>query len=623
MINKNELQNQSDINFSEEGLIYSDSRRAILVSTSSYIKLRKHLYRNLGEERAKGILIRHGSEIGSEDARTILKKDELESIESIIKKGPIYHHLHGHVIPTITLINVEQHDEKVSTYIEGRWDYSYEAEEHIKQFGLADKAVCFTSVGYGNGYLTEICNQQVLFKEITCVAKGDKTCKWVARTIDYWSDEMNDELKYYEENPIVKELELTYEMLLTERNNLKNVSVFYNKLTEEILKERELQGIMETVYDLIKTPILIENIDLKPLASGGLSKEELTEFNQTFLETKKRSFQKTQIVRFNNHTRLISPIYLQGKVIGFCSFIYKNVEKENSYSQLIIERIASACALYLLNKKTEIEAEERMKGRFLEQILSEDYSKDELLKKGNFIGLDFFQPYYITAVNYTISNRDYKDELSFLDELMNQSRTYFKKLEINILMGQQSNNMVLLFLRNEIEEKGIQSTCSSYLNFLTKSYPSVSFRVGVSTESDDIENASVSYSEALASMRMAKKGNSLVSFDSLGILGSLINTNNKDEIERTARRAFGTLSDELYDEKNLELIKTLYIYLLRGGNLEQTASELALSLSGLRYRIAKIEEVLEQDLRNPEVTYKLLLSLQALISIGKLELDKN
>ncbi|MFC7392737.1 helix-turn-helix domain-containing protein [Scopulibacillus cellulosilyticus] len=48
----------------------------------------------------------------------------------------------------------------------------------------------------------------------------------------------------------------------------------------------------------------------------------------------------------------------------------------------------------------------------------------------------------------------------------------------------------------------------------------------------------------------------------------------------------------------------LYTYLQNGGNLEKTSNTLALSMSGLRYRIQKIEDLLEEDLRDQLVGYQ-------------------
>ena len=76
------------------------------------------------------------------------------------------------------------------------------------------------------------------------------------------------------------------------------------------------------------------------------------------------------------------------------------------------------------------------------------------------------------------------------------------------------------------------------------------------------------------------------------------------------------------DAKAIELIKTLYTFLLHGGKLEQTMSDLSLSMSGLRHRINKIESLLEKDLRDSNEMHQLLLIIKSLIALGELEIDK-
>jgi PucR family transcriptional regulator, purine catabolism regulatory protein len=119
---------------------------------------------------------------------------------------------------------------------------------------------------------------------------------------------------------------------------------------------------------------------------------------------------------------------------------------------------------------------------------------------------------------------------------------------------------------------------------------------------------------------MATMKNRIMLFDSLGMVGPMINQNNEKEIGQIARNMLGSLFDNL-DQKKLDLIKTLYIFLENGGNLEQTACDNALSLSGLRYRISRIEDFLKHNLRDPFYNYQLYLALQSLILIGELDLN--
>jgi PucR family transcriptional regulator, purine catabolism regulatory protein len=69
------------------------------------------------------------------------------------------------------------------------------------------------------------------------------------------------------------------------------------------------------------------------------------------------------------------------------------------------------------------------------------------------------------------------------------------------------------------------------------------------------------------------------------------------------------------------LSKGLTAKVLFGGNLEKTAEGLSLSISRLRYRVHKVEEILQVDIRNLVVSCQLLLAIQGLILLGDLDIN--
>ena len=69
-----------------------------------------------------------------------------------------------------------------------------------------------------------------------------------------------------------------------------------------------------------------------------------------------------------------------------------------------------------------------------------------------------------------------------------------------------------------------------------------------------------------------------------------------------------------------ELIKTLYVFLANGGKLQKTMDDLSLSMSGLMYRINKLEKLLKKDLRDSSQSYQLLLILDSLLALGELKI---
>ena len=71
----------------------------------------------------------------------------------------------------------------------------------------------------------------------------------------------------------------------------------------------------------------------------------------------------------------------------------------------------------------------------------------------------------------------------------------------------------------------------------------------------------------------------------------------------------------------MELTKTLFHYLNNGCNLNKTARAMNFSISGLRYRLQKINELLETDINVPDVSYQIYSSLKLLIYRGELDID--
>ena len=622
----------------EDGLIFIDDDRSILITSSAFGTLRRDLIKNIGKERMKGFLIRYGWELGQKDAEKVLKKNQ-GSVEDKILYGPVLHRMTGQVLVEATKLDVKLVKGKTSVHsvhMEGTWKESYEAEEHLKQFGRSKTPVCFTVVGYASGYLSKICNQTVIFKEITCQAKDHAECKWVAKSLDYWNGEVDDELQFYKELPIVQELEMTFEKLLEEKNNLEKSTIIHEKLTEEILQGNNLESIASVVYDLTATPGIIVNTKHQPLAYTGLSPLELNKVNEemkTYLKIKQKPINKqngdmyplihkTEHIKLDNHSRLITPIILQEKIVGYCSFIYLDDQAIiSNIHKMILERIASVSSLYLLNEKTKFGADRRMMEHLFDEILRDEFqNEEEILRRGSLVHLDLSESYTIVTVKYQYQEKNLKEELAFHEEVLEVTSNYFKDKEENILVGRRLNSIILLVPKKYTKLDGIKNYCEQYLRLLADHFRTVTFLVGISKESDKILEAKNYYNESLIALRMSTVNSRITLFDSLGIVGPLINQNNENEIKNIAGNILGALLADL-DSKKIDLLKTLYVFLSKGGNLEQTAADICLSLSGLRYRLLRIEDLLGHDLRNPFTNHHMFLALQSLVLIGELELN--
>jgi PucR family transcriptional regulator, purine catabolism regulatory protein len=90
-----------------------------------------------------------------------------------------------------TKLELNSENKKISVHMEGVWRDSYEAKEYVGQLGFSNAPACYTLIGYASGCLSRICNQMVIFKEISCQAEGHSECKWVGKSLDYWDGEVD------------------------------------------------------------------------------------------------------------------------------------------------------------------------------------------------------------------------------------------------------------------------------------------------------------------------------------------------------------------------------------------------------------------------------------------------
>ncbi len=601
--------------------------RSIIVDTYAFGTLRKDLIRNIGIERTKGFLFRYGWNMGVRDAKECKEKELYQTMDELIEYGPIMHSIKGYVESKTLKLEIKCIKGHMTLQMDSAWEHSFEADEHLNQIGISPSPVCYTLSGYASGFVTEIFGDQVIFKEKCCRASGSSECLAIGKSRTLWGNEIQEELYYLEETPILKELELTYEKLLQERDQLNFVHMIHKQLTEEVIKENNLESIIEKVYQLCKIPVIVHNVHGQPIAFAGVSKLS-KDFspNGLFQYITKNMSKKAVIQTFqpmNNrreHFKMLTqPIYLQEKKMGYCSFIYKTHQLDfQEFSKLIIEKVVSICSLCFLYKKTKLASFEQMKGYFLKEILSGQYmSEDELVTKASLFQYDLSKPYYISVIGYTFNAQNFQYEYGFCREVMESISDYFTKQKFHFLMNESNHHIHFIVSDSFIDKEETYSFFHDLIVYLHSRFPGSNFYMGISRKTRSIIQAPKAYQEALRAQRMVTKNNQLIFFDTLGMVGTLINENNEGNVREMAYSILSHI--DMNGQKNIDLIRTLYLFLLNGGNLEKTADELSLSISGLRYRVSKIEDVLQLDIRSPLISSQLLMAIQALIILGDLD----
>ncbi|MCQ6282291.1 4-vinyl reductase [Bacillus sp. EB600] len=258
---------------------------------------------------------------------------------------PEFHTVKGHVKATVTENVLEMEDGHVKKYrFKGIWENSFEAEQHIQHFGKADHPICHSLVGYASGANSYLLGETVFFKEHQCIGEGAPFCIWEGRLLSDWEEEVREEFINHKQLPILKELEHTYETLLQEKNNLSTVMKIDHALTDGLIKGNDVETILDIVEKQIMRPVVIEDLYHQVVLAKGITKDEYKPIKREFqfyLENN-RPIRNIIEIQHSDCTRLVSPIYLQDKIVAYCSFLFESKNKCNyDIDSMVINRVST------------------------------------------------------------------------------------------------------------------------------------------------------------------------------------------------------------------------------------------------------------------------------------------
>ncbi|MGE7601618.1 helix-turn-helix domain-containing protein [Peribacillus sp. NPDC097675] len=598
-----------------------------LFSTSgTFGLLRKELIEYLGLEYAKVFLRRYGWNIGVVHAKEVEQRPL--SLREKLDCASGYHLNSGQITDVISdrILELNPDDTVKYMYAKGIWINSYEIYEHTNHFGKSDSCICHTLAGYASGYTSYLTKREIYIVEITCRAKGDDDCAFEMRMIEHWDEKTKEELQKTHQAPMIDVLNQTYEQLFLEKKQTEKVSTFHNDLTIGISQGMTIEQILETIHENINVPVIIQDLNFNTLHSIGITEPELdavaTDFANQMPQTKSGKILMKHIeplhsiqIDCTEHIRLISPITVQKQIIGYISFLYSCEEGPRKDEMNFLQRSATAIALCYLNEKSSLEAIENIKAYFFEQLLQKQYiSKSNMISRSYMLQIDLNEDFYIGNLRITKKGIIIKDS-TLMNKIIQSFTTYLEMHQVQIFITEFQQEITFLFPKKEKTHELL----TNILKHLHRTFKSYEFRVGLSRSLHNIEDIPEANQQAMTSLNIDKKTN-LIYFENTSIMGSIINPVNMNTIIQLAEKELSPIL-ALKAHKKDEFLKTLYAFLNNNGNLQQTMLDLNLSMSGLVYRIQKIEEMLNKDLRSSTHSFELMLLLKSLIILGKIELD--
>lgn len=298
----------------------------------------------------------------------------------------------------------------------------------------------------------------------------------------------------------------------------------------------------------------------------------------------------------------VATLCFKGMEYGYV-LIFETQRKVSRMDLLRLRQTGLSCLQELVRHKQRQEMEDKYKSQFVYDLLYNNFeSTDTLVQRAAFWGWNFSRAYQLFVMDACegrpAAGKDEDCLLPVLAAACSVLRLNYKAAIACELMGK----IVVIFPDMAITEKDRKSTVldifSKIQQYVQVKMPEVCLTIGVGRSYPAAAELCRSYQEAKQALelgRFVNNGSLITFFEDLGAVRLLASVS-WELMDDYFKEYLNALVE--YDTKNgASLLDTLQVYFQQNADLNQTAEKLFMHSNTLRYRLKKIEEILDTDLQ--------------------------
>ncbi|MRR28829.1 GAF domain-containing protein [bacterium] len=412
------------------------------------------------------------------------------------------------------------------------------------------------------------------------------------------------------------------------------------QLVRLVLRNQGLQSITDTLSELVSASVVVENNRHhilsashpaphspaeKRLSNGMVSSADI--WNDPDLS------QQVHVLRDAHHSVTI-PLRPH-KSIPFSRFVVPITAGENLFGYIIaadpsgelneqqrsaVEQASIVMALEFLKQEAAQAVEQRLAGDFLDDVINGRCANDQsAVQRAARMNVDLHSPHLVMILDVDqFSDEIAKHRWTDLDALAIKRRILSIATDIahkthpGSLVGMQSDSALLLVPTSDESEYRVGLELGKKIQqALQIALPDLTISIGVGRAVKNYTDIPSSYQDAQislhASATSSKRGR-VLAYAELGVLPLLLQSRSQTELVAFMHSSLDPLL--AHDaQKDSDLVPTLRAYLASSGHLQRTASDCHIHINTLKYRMQRIEEILNLDLSNGETRFNLQLAL--------------
>lgn len=398
----------------------------------------------------------------------------------------------------------------------------------------------------------------------------------------------------------------------------------HRHLTSIALEAKELADICRALSGLIGKPVVIVDGGLRPLARSAADGDMGTpggpeSFLQEWLEQAGRRRilgelrQTRSAIRMTDAAKrdhIVCAIRLGGEPVGYLCVLGGD-EPMTDLDLRAAEHGTVVAALHILRQQTVASVEARVQNSFVQALIQGELGKiTGLEERARLIGFDP-EASHVAGLLALVGPGGRKralaspDEFHLRERLDRALRLSLKECGFPALLGYLMNQVVFL-LPAEPGQSALKARVASLWKRVRELEPAVPSAMAMGSVHAKAAGVAASYAEA-DSVLTVSEGEGLFWYDDLLLLRVLRSAGDRQALRDLLDRTLGRLRGARQGDALCETVRAL---IRHGFNQRAAARSLRTHWNTMRHRIARIEEILERPLADPELRLRLHLAVE-------------
>jgi sugar diacid utilization regulator len=317
--------------------------------------------------------------------------------------------------------------------------------------------------------------------------------------------------------------------------------------------------------------------------------------------------------------RITTPVFAGDNLLAFVSII--SPEREFGKLDFLLAAQASvAIALELTKGKVAVEAEQRIRGQFLQQLLAGQFenpeeasaalgvAKFDLKALHTALIIRFDRPRGSGQAGATFS----KTPSLFYQSLALVERQVLSRYSKSAVVATGESITVLLGSEQRPPDSSVRELAEHLVRRLGELLTPETVTIGIGGICEHLKDLPRSFVEATKALEVATvldKRNAVLTLSELGVYGIILRQSDSRELREFVRRFIGPVVD--YDRaRQSGLVQTFAAYVENDYSLEATARALSMHVNTVKYRLRRIEELSGVNLHDSQGLMNVQLALR-------------